>query len=376
MIAILTLYGDALPPYAAEVGAVVHSFSPVYLDRLAFSAEEAAALASLAEARGRQELYVRQQPEVLEALRQTALIESSESSNRLEGITAPRDRIEALVLRPTELRNRSEQEIAGYRDALALIHESHAHMPFTVNVLLQLHGLLYRYHAGAGGRFKATDNEIVDRAPDGRVIRVRFRPTSAVETPFAMESLTLGLRDAVHRRGLHPLVAVPLAILDLLCVHPFSDGNGRVARLATLLLLYQHGFALGRYVSLERVIEESKEGYYETLRASSQGWHEGAHDVHPWLNYFWGALQRASREFEDRLSTAGDGKMNKSDLVRSAVLRRVGPFTSTEIERECPSVSHELVRLVMRQLRDEGVIALQGRGRGAKWSRTTTEEGR
>lgn len=347
----------------------MQSFTPAYLDRLAFSAEEAAALASLAEARGRQELYVRQQPEVLEALRQAAIIESSESSNRLEGITAPRARIEALAQRPTEFRNRSEQEIAGYRDALALIHESHPHMPFTVNVLLQLHGLLYRYHAGVGGRFKATDNEIVERTPGGSLVRVRFRPTTAVETPFAMESLTRGFREAVDQRGLHPLVAVPLAVLDLLCVHPFSDGNGRTARLVTLLLLYHHGFAVGRYVSLERIIEESKEGYYETLRASSRGWHEGAHDAHPWLNYFWGALQRASREFEERLTGAGDGKMNKSDLVRAAVLRKVGPFTSTEIERECPNVSQDLVRLVMRQLRDEGVIALQGRGRGAKWLR-------
>jgi len=342
------------------------SFTPPFLARLAFSTEEAAALAALGEARGRQELHVRQRPEVLEALRQTAIIESSESSNRIEGITAPRDRIEALVLRPTELRNRSEQEIAGYRDALALIHESHAHMPFTVNVLLQLHGLLYRYHPGSGGRFKSTDNQIVERGSDGRVTRVRFQPTTAAETPRQMEALAHDYANAVSSRGLHPLVAVPLTVLDLLCVHPFTDGNGRVARLATLLLLYRHGFALGRYVSLERVIEESKDGYYETLEASSQRWHEAKHDPHPWLNYFWGVLQRASREFEERLSTS-EGKLNKSDLVRAAVHRRIGPFTSRQIEQDCPTVSHDLVRMVMRQLRDEGAITLQGRGRGARW---------
>jgi Fic family protein len=348
----------------------LHSFQHAYLERLSFSAEEARTLATLGEARGRQELFVRQQPEILEALRQTAIVESSESSNRLEGVTAPRERIEALVRRPIELKNRSEQEIAGYRDALALIHESHAHVPFTVNVLLQFHGLLYRYHAGSGGRFKATDNEIVERGPDGRIVRVRFKPTSALETPVQMDALVRDYKTAIELRGLHPLVAVPLAVLDLLCVHPFADGNGRVARLATLLLLYHHRFALGRYVSLERIIEESKDGYYETLRASSQGWHKGKHDPHPWLNYFWGILQRASREFEDRLSGGAEGRLNKSDLVRAAVLRKVGPFTSTEIERECPTVSHELVRLVMRQLRDEGVLMLRGRGRGAKWVRT------
>jgi len=344
----------------------MHSLSPSSLARLTFSTEEAAALSALAEARGRQALYIHQQPEVLESLRQAAIVESSESSNRLEGITAPRDRIEALVLRTTEMRDRSEQEIAGYRDALAIIHESYEYMPFSVNVLLQLHSIVYRYHPSPGGRFKPTDNEIVERAPDGRVSRVRFRPTPAFETPAAMESLVARYATAVEG-GLLPLAAVPLAILDFLCVHPFSDGNGRVGRLATLLLLYRSGFALGRYISLERIIEESKETYYEALYASSQGWHEGRHDPHPWLNYFWGMLQRASREFEQRVATLGDGKMNKTDLIRAAVLRRLGAFTSTDIERDCPAVSPDLVRLVMRQMRDEGVIVLQGRGRGARW---------
>lgn len=349
----------------------MRSFEAQYWRRLTFSPEEAAALSALAEARGRQQLYIHQQPEVLESLRQAAVIESSESSNRLEGITAPRARIEALVLQPSQPRDRSEQEIAGYRDALALIHESNAHMPFSVNVVLQLHSMLYRYHAGSGGRYKPTDNEIVERAPDGRVLRVRFRPTSAVETPGAMEGLVTGYRAAIDG-GLLPLVAVPLAVLDFLCVHPFSDGNGRVARLLTLLLLYHHEFALGRYISLERIIEESKQSYYETLEASSQRWHEGEHDAHPWLNYFWGALQRASKEFGERVSKVTDGRMNKSDLVRAVVMRRIGPFTSTDIERDCPAVSRDLVRVVLRQLRDEGAIALQGRGRGAKWTRTGT----
>ena len=312
---------------------------------------------------------------MLESLRQVAVIESSESSNRLEGITAPRDRIEALVLRPTEPRDRSEQEIAGYRDALALVHESHAHMPFSVNVLLQLHQLVYRYHPSSGGRFKPTDNEIVERGRDGAAVRVRFKPTPAFETPAAMQTLVDGYREAVAPGTLPPLVAVPLAVLDFLCVHPFIDGNGRVGRLLTTLLLCHHGFALGRYISLERIIEESKTSYYETLEASSQGWHEGAHDAHPWLHYFWGILLRASREFEERVTSVADGPMNKSDLVRATILRQVVPFTTGDVERECPGVSHELVRLVMRQLRDEGAIALQGRGRGARWLRTKMEDG-
>ncbi len=348
----------------------MHSLTPAYLDRLSFSAEEAAALSALMEMRGRQELFVNQKPEVLESLRQVAIIESTESSNRIEGISAPRDRIEAIVLRPTEHRNRSEQEIAGYRDALALIHESHEHMPLTVNVLLQIHQMLYRYHPGPGGRFKLADNRIDHYDGKGNLVRVRFRPTPAFETPAAMDALVAGYQDANGARALHPLVAVPLTILDLLCIHPFTDGNGRVARLATLLLLYHHGFALGRYISLERIVEESKEGYYETLEASSKGWHEGKHDVHPWLNYFWGALTRAGREFEERVGKVADAPGTKSEMIRAAVMRRIGPFSSAAIEKDCPGVSHELVRRVLRSMRDEGIIAVQGRGRGAKWLRS------
>ncbi len=356
----------------------MHSLDPAYLTRLTFSTEEVAVLAALSESRGKQDLFIHQRPEILETLRMVAAIESSESSNRLEGIVAPRERIEALVLRPSEPRNRSEQEIAGYRDALALIHAAYesaepgSPMPFTVNVLLQLHALIYRYHPEQGGRFKARDNEIVEVEPDGKTRRVRFRPTSALQTPPAMDALVAGYREAIDRRALQPLVAIPLTILDLLCIHPFSDGNGRVSRLAALLLLYQHGNRVGRFISLERIVEESKDTYYETLERSSQGWHEGKHDVHPWLNYFWGALLRASREFEERVGSVADGKTNKTDLVRAAILRRVGPFTSRDIERENPGVSGDLVRLVLRQLRDEGVIAMRGRGRGAQWIRISS----
>lgn len=348
----------------------MHSFTPDYRERLRFSASQVAALTALGEARGRQELFVHQQPERLDSLRKVAVIESSESSNRLEGIVAPRKRIEALVLKPTAPRDRSEQEIAGYRDALQLVHESHEHMPFSVNVLLQLHGMLYRYHPADGGRFKMTDNEIIERRPDGTA-RVRFVPTPAVQTPDAMRALVDRYRAQVqHPEGLPPLVAVPLAILDLLCIHPFSDGNGRVARLVTLQLLYREGYAVGRYISLERIFEESKESYYETLERSSQGWHGGAHDPHPWLDYFYGALQRAYSEFEERVGVLSGGRGSKSELVRDTILRRIGPFAISEIERECPGVSRELVRLVLREMRDEGLLVLEGRGRGAKWRKT------
>lgn len=345
----------------------MHSLAPSYLDHLRFTPAQVARLTRLGEARGRQVLFEHQRAETLESLRHVALIESSESSNRLEGIVAPRERIEALVLRPSEPMGRSEQEIAGYRDALALIHESHERMPFSVNVILQLHGLLYRHEGSPAGQFKVKNNEIVERTANGTVIRVRFRPTSAQQTPDAMATLVARHEEAVDRSDMAALVVLPLTILDFLCIHPFKDGNGRVSRLITLLLLYAHGFDVGRFISLERIIEESKTSYYETLERSSENWHEGKHDAHPWLDYFWSVLQRAYDEFEQRVQHLGS--MSKTDLVRDAVAGQPGSFALTDIEQACPTVSRELVRRVLRAMRESGEIELQSRGRGARWIR-------
>ena len=213
------------------------------------------------------------------------------------------------------------------------------------------------------------DNEIVEKNPDGSVKRVRFRPVSAVGTPQAMEDLVRLYHEGADVHSREPLVLIPLTILDFLCVHPFTDGNGRTARLLTLMLLYQSNYEVGRFISLERIIEESKDTYYETLEASSQHWHEGDHDVHPWLNYFWGVLIRAYKEFEERVGTIEGGKGSKTELVRNTVNRKQLPFAISEIEADCPGVSREMIRIVLRQMRDEGLIELHGKGRGSKWSR-------
>ncbi|MBI5210131.1 MAG: Fic family protein [Elusimicrobia bacterium] len=339
-----------------------------YLRRLSFSAEQAASLKRIGECKGRQDLFVRQTPEVLETLKQVAVIESSESSNRLEGIVAPHDRVEALVKQSTNPRNRPEQEIAGYRDALSLIHESAQHMPFTENVILQLHATIHRYLPVDGGKWKKNDNKIVEKNPDGTVRRVRFDPVKATATPEAMAALVLNYQ-MTELDGQEPLIVVPAAILDFLCIHPFSDGNGRTARLLTLLLLYHNDYQVGRYISLERIFEESKESYYETLEASSQGWHEGRHDIMPWLTYFWGVLIKAYREFEERVGTIKTGRGSKTDQIRQAIERRKGPFAISDLESDCPGISRDMVRVVLRQLRDEGIILPQGKGRGAKWIR-------
>ena len=345
----------------------MNSLVPGYLKALTFTTEQVASIQRLGEARGRQDLFIAQSPEQLDVLREAAIIESSESSSRIEGVTAAPGRVAALVLKNSEPRDRSEQEIAGYRYALDLIHESHEHMPFSVNVILQLHSMLFRYLPTEGGRWKSTDNEIVEKGPDGEVVRVRFVPPPAVATPQAMDDLAARHQRAVTEEEVNPLIVAPLAILDFLCIHPFRDGNGRVARLLTLLLLYHANYRVGRYISLERVIEESKETYYEALERSSVGWHEGQHDVGPWLNYFWGILMRAYDEFEHRVGTLASGRGSKTEQIKDAVQRRLGPFSVTEIEADCPGVSRDMVRHVLRQMRDQGRIEVRGRGRGARW---------
>jgi Fic family protein len=242
-------------------------------------------------------------------------------------------------------------------------------MPFSVNVILQLHSIMYRYMPANGGHWKMTDNEIVERNSDGEIIQVRFKPASAVTTPQAMDELTSRFKAAVVSERFEPLVLVPLAILDLLCIHPFTDGNGRTSRLCTLQLLYHFGYEVGRYISIERIFEESKDSYYETLHLSSQNWHEGKHDVYPWINYFWGVLLRAYQEFEERVGTIQKGRGSKTDQVAIAIENRISSFTISDIENTCPGVSRELIRKVLRQLRDNGKIKSVGLGRGAKWKK-------
>ena len=202
--------------------------------------------------------------------------------------------------------------------------------------------------------------------------RVRFRPTPAIETPGAMSDLVRNYGILV-REGEDPLITIPLAIFDFLCIHPFNDGNGRVARLLTLLLLYKARFVVGRYISLERIFEETKETYYDTLGESSNGWHTGGHDILPWLSYFWGVLIRAYTEFESRVGKVTTGYGSKTEQVKLAVARRTGPFAISDIERECPGISRDMIRYVLRHLRDEGALRTTGVGRGAKWLRIGEE---
>lgn len=326
-------------------------------------------LTALAEAKGKEALYAHQAPQTLERLRDLAVIQSTESSNRIEAIVAPTVRIVALVHERTAPRDRSEQEIAGYRDVLKTIHAHHADIPFTPGVVLQLHRDLYRYAPAAGGRWKPHDNEITSTHPDGRV-EVRFRAVSAAETADAMARLHEAFAHQRAAPDAEPLLLIPAYVLDFLCIHPFADGNGRMARLLTLLLLYQAGHQVGRYVSLERIVEETKEGYYDTLYRSSVGWHEGQHDLGPWWEYFLGVvLSSAYRRFEERVGHVSEERGAKRERIVEAVSRLPRTFRFADLEAACPGVSRPTITRALHGLRDEGRVRCLGRGRDAAWER-------
>lgn len=256
-------------------------------------------LADLGEARGKQDLFKKQSPQRQRSLREHALIESAVSSNRIEGVTVEQSRVKAVLLAKSPLRDRDEEEIRGYREALDLIHDQHAKLPVSEKTILQLHRLS-RANIGDAGQYKKKDSDIIEKLPDGRV-RVRFRTVSAQKTPAAMKQLINTWDDSVDERVVYPVIAMAAMNLDFLCIHPFRDGNGRVSRLLLLLQCYHLGFEVGRYISLERVIEENKERYYETLEHSSQRWHEGKHDPWPYINYCLFILKTAYRELAERV---------------------------------------------------------------------------
>ncbi len=322
---------------------------------------------SLAEYKGKQELYTRQSPQILKALVAMALIESAESSNRIEGITVEKKRLKPLIIGHTKPRDRSEEEVAGYRRALDLIHKKYNSLDISAPIIRELHRLS---HAGSGdaGEWKKKDNEIIRKNPDGTA-EVIFKPVSAAGTPEAIRQLCLAYRQAIEQLKYPALYAVACLILDFLCIHPFRDGNGRVSRLLTLLALYHQGYEVGKYISLERIIEESKETYYEALEKSSQGWHTAKHDIESWAYYFLGTINSAYREFEQRAGSVKAPRGAKRELVMQTINNQFGEFSISDIERLCAGVSRDMIRLVFRQLQKDKKIICLGLGQSAKWKR-------
>ena len=317
------------------------------------------------EARGKQDLWVQQKPEVLEVLREQAVIQSSESSNRIEGVTVAADRLWPIVIGRARPRDRSEEELGGYRAALDWVFSRKRRVPMTPDVLLRLHALAQGGSSGDAGEWKKRGNEIIELAPDGRA-SVRFVAVSAKKTPPMIASLCVRYRTAFDEATIPPLLLIATFVFDFLCIHPFRDGNGRVSRLATSLLLQSSGFQVARYISLERLIEENKEEYYRVLKHCSQSWHEGKNEIVPWWNYFLGILRNAYKEFERQVESV-QARPAKSDFVRRAVLAQFEPFTLADIGAQLPAVSSQLIKKVLAELKSNRLVQLVGRGRGARW---------
>jgi len=320
-------------------------------------------MTDIAEAKGRQRLYTKPAPQLLKALREMALIQSVESSNRIEGVTVAPERLVPLVVGKAKPRDRSEEEIRGYRRALSLIHTDAQKLEVTPDFLRRLHQITHEGAADAG-QWKQKENEILEfreNAPP----TIRFRPVLVADTPAAIEELCLSYRATLNQQEVQALVTVAALVSDFLCIHPFRDGNGRISRLLTLLGLYQHGYEVGLFISLERLVEESRDDYYEALHKSSEGWPEGKHDLIPWLNYFLGVLRRGYVEFEQRAGEVKSPRGAKTVLVETAVDAFPGEFTLGELERACPGVRRDMVRRVLRQLQKKGRVTCLGRGPSA-----------
>lgn len=345
------------------------SFEEGFIERQPITQVLLQTVRTIGEYKGKQELFKEQAPQALETLRQAAIIQSTESSNRIEGITAPLERIKKLVAEKTTPRDRSEQEIAGYRDVLNTIHTNYTHIPFTTGVVLQLHRDLYQFSVGEGGRWKTVDNEISETHADGTKI-VRFKPVHAYATPEAMQRLHERFNTLWQSGEVEPLLLISTYILDFLCIHPFLDGNGRMARLITLLLLYKAGYEVGRFISLERIVERTKESYYDTLYQSSQNWHQREHNLLPWWEYFLGVVVlSAYREFEQRVGLVTSAKGAKTAMVLDAISNLPRNFSIKDLQERCPTVGIDLIRRILRQERTAGRLECLGRGPDARWQK-------
>lgn len=325
-------------------------------------------IAAIYKEAGKQELYLKQRPDELEKLVEIAKIQSTESSNAIEGIVTTNTRVRQLVEEKTTPRNRDEQEIAGYRDVLNIIHESFDAIPITQNYILQLHKILYSHMSNPmAGKTKSVQNYISATYPDGRT-ETLFTPLDPFETPGALDQICGEFNRVIGNNEVEPLIAIPVFIHDFLCIHPFNDGNGRMSRLLTTLLLYRSGFYVGKYISLEAKIAKNKDLYYDALGQSQHGWHDGKENNVPFIKYLLGTILAAYRDFEDRFSIV-ETKRSALDTVRLATQQKIGRFSKQDIRELCPSLSLSSVEGALRKLVAEGELAREGSGKSIRYYR-------
>ncbi len=325
-------------------------------------------IAAIYKEAGKQELYLKQRPQELEKLVEIAKIQSTEASNAIEGIITTSTRIKQLVEEKTTPKNRDEQEIAGYRDVLNIIHESFDAIPISRNYILQLHKILYSHmNNPMGGRTKSVQNYISANYPDGHV-ETLFTPLAPFETPEALDKICEEYNRVIGNMEVEPLIAIPVFIHDFLCIHPFNDGNGRMSRLLTTLLLYRNGFYVGKYISLEAKIAKNKDLYYNALSQVQHGWHEGTEDVVPFIKYLLGTILAAYKDFEDRFSLV-ETKLPALEMVRRASMNKIGRFNKHDIRELCPTLKDSTIEKAFRDLIALGEIQKEGKGKNTCYYR-------
>lgn len=324
-------------------------------------------LTKIHEFKGEQNLFIEAHADELTELMEIAKIQSTEASNRIEGIFTSDERLKKLVMDKTTPKSRAEQEIAGYRDVLNTIHENYDYVQVKSGIILQLHRDLYRFMGvEAGGYFKTADNVIAEMDNNGNK-KVRFNPVPAWETPDAIEKICEALDEVFKDENIDPLIVIPMFVLDFLCIHPFNDGNGRMSRLLTLLLLYRSGYIVGKYISIEKMIESSKETYYEALQASSTGWHEENNDYIPFIIYMLGIVLASYREFSSRVRMLTTSGFTKGERIGEIIKQTVGTITKTEIMKKCPDISQITIQRALIDLQEQGKISKVGGGRYTKY---------
>ena len=324
-------------------------------------------IGDLMEFKGKQELFTRQIPQKLQLLREHALIESAVSSNRIEGVEVDQKRIKTLVFGQPALHDRDEEEVAGYRSALTLIHSQGAAFPVSAENILRIHKMI-RGDIWDAGRYKDKPVDIVEILPNGERT-IRFKSVSPEETPAMLDGAVDLLDSLIKDSRIHPFILLGAFNLDFLCVHPFRDGNGRVSRLLLLLMCYHFGLEAGRYISLERIIEQNKERYYETLKISSQRWHEGRHDPWPYIGYLLFILKRAYQEFEERVGQTDSPRGDKTQLIENAIKTFAAGFSVSDLQHACPGVSMDLIRRTLKVMQELNAVKCVRKGRNAKWMR-------
>lgn len=346
----------------------MRKFDYSHLKKYTWDIETVNYLSLIHEEKGKQILYLRHNHQELEKLVDIAKIKSTESSNAIEGIRTTNTRLKQLMDERTTPRNRNEKEIAGYRDALNVVHESFQYIPLTPSYILQLHKIMIAHtEASYGGKFKNVQNYISGTDIDGNTFTL-FTPLAPYETPEAIKELCNAYNRAIGEGVVDPLILIPIFIHDFLCIHPFIDGNGRMSRLLTILLLYRSGYYIGKYISLEAKIAENKDRYYDALSQSQKGWHEGKDDPIPFVKYLLGTITAAYRDFEDRAQLVSE-KLSSLEMVRRAVLNIIGRFTKADILEQCPSISSATVERSLKKLCEEGSISKNGKGRSTYYLR-------